>query len=183
MQPLWVKVPIPCPGRDSASSHLSQPCVPTRRGIVLGEKTVASHRIGFKPSLDWRLGMGNYRWWRWFIAPSDERTTAPDKRLVHFVFGHCGLPANGGVVTEMCGYQAVRSCSDPGCKPWKVGPLAAVGVICMPWAQTLNSRQHWLCAKQRAELCKPVQPIGEIHNAPFAHKPPLDSKRIAGAGG
>ena len=79
------------------------------------EKTVASHRIGFKPSLGRRLGMGNRRWWRWFIAPPNERTTAPDKRLVRFVFGHCGLPTNGDVVTEMCWNQAVRSYSDRCC--------------------------------------------------------------------
>lgn len=58
------------------------------------------------------MGVDCRRRWRRFIAPLDERTVAPDKRLVRLVFGHRGLPANGDIVAEISGYQVLRSSAD-----------------------------------------------------------------------
>src|SRR5262249_43860886 len=79
------------------------------------KKIVRFTQVAFGVSLGRRLGMGNCRWWRRFIAPPNERTTASDKRLVRFVLGHCSLPTNSNVVAEMCGHQALRSRSDRRC--------------------------------------------------------------------
>ena len=69
------------------------------------EKTVASHRIGFKPSLGRRLGMGNCRWWRWFIAPPNARATAPDKRLVRFFSGIAACPLTATLSQKCVGIR------------------------------------------------------------------------------
>jgi hypothetical protein len=79
------------------------------------KKTIASRKLASGLALGRRLGLGNRRWWRRFTAPPNERTAASEQRLVRPVLGHCSLPTNSHVITEICGYHALRSRSDRRC--------------------------------------------------------------------